>query len=223
MSTAHNSRCERAWKSGHRAPEVPVTAATRAWRGQGAPPGCPHPDWCRAAAPPPPHGLVPRQPLLTAFSHQRPGAAREALGKPELGQRGHRRSRLSARGRGQGEGGEQTTVGPQPSCAHPPPSLTLLGICKQRLRNAAQRERAEERGNPHPTPPRTATPRRKVRPPGGAHPAPPSQPRVAQRSREPRPLARLRPRAPEAPSRRLDPLGGDGTVTAVWDELCCFH
>lgn len=153
MSTAHNSRCERAWKSGHRAPEVPVTAATRAWRGQGAPPGCPHPDWCRAAAPPPPHGLVPRQPLLTAFSHQRPGAAREALGKPELGQRGHRRSRLSARGRGQGEGGEQTTVGPQPSCAHPPPSLTLLGICKQRLRNAAQRERAEERGNPHPTPP----------------------------------------------------------------------
>ena len=45
----------------------------------------------------------------------------------------------------EGEGGERTTGGPQPSCAHPPPSLTLLGIWEQRLRNAVQRERDEER------------------------------------------------------------------------------
>ena len=79
------------------------------------------PDCCRALAPPPPHGSVLRQPLLTAFSHHRPRAAGEASWKPELGERGHSTSRPSARGRGQGEGREQTTGGPQPAApTHPP-------------------------------------------------------------------------------------------------------
>ena len=101
---------------------------------------------------PPPHGSVLRQPLLTAFGHHCPRAAGEASWKPELGQRGHSTSRPSARGRGQGGAGSRPQEGPNPA-APTTPSLTLLGICEQRLRNAAQRERAEERGSPHPPQP----------------------------------------------------------------------
>lgn len=111
----------------------PVTAATRAWRGQGAPPECPHPDWCRALAPPPPHGSVLRHPPDGP-------TALERRGRPHGSQRWGKEATEPAGPAPEGEGAERTTGGPQPSCAHPPPSLTSWAsgsrgfemLCKER-------------------------------------------------------------------------------------------
>ena len=167
-----------------------------AWRGQGAPPECPHPDWCRALAPPPPHGSALRHPPDGPRS---PRPSRGGGGLMEARDWGKEATERAGPAP-EGEGGERTTGGPQPSCAHPPPSLTLLGIWEQRLRNAVQRERDEERGNLAPHPNRCCDPYSSQegqaaprRPPSPA----PSQPGSPSTAGEPRPLARLRPRAAE--------------------------
>lgn len=105
-----------------------------------------------------------RQPLVTtALGRQ---------GRPHGSKRWGKEATEQAGPAPEGKGGERTTGGPQPSCAHPPPSLTLLGIWEQRLRNAAQRGmRKEEAPHPTPTGAATPTPRRKVRRLRGAHPA----------------------------------------------------
>lgn len=145
----------------------------------------------------PPDGL--RSPLP---SSSRGGLVEARVGAKRPQHKPAQRQRARA-----GGAGSRPQEGPNPA-APTTPSLTLLGICEQRLRNAAQRERAEERGSPHPPQPalrlltgRSGRPEAPTQP---LHPA-----RVAQRSREPRPLARLRPRAPEprwrGPRRRLAP------------------